>query len=49
MMGCVLARTMGVPIKKIIASVNENDEVPHFLTTGEYEKIVPSKNCLSNE
>ncbi|TQD25247.1 threonine synthase [Methanolobus vulcani] len=48
MMGCVLARTMGVPIKKIITSVNENDEVPTFLSTGKYEKIVPSKNCLSN-
>ncbi|WP_342304610.1 threonine synthase [Methanolobus sp. ZRKC5] len=48
MMGCILARTMGIPVKKIIASVNENDEVPHFLRTGDYEKIVPSKNCLSN-
>jgi threonine synthase len=48
MMGCVLARTMGVPIKKIITSVNENDEVPTFLSTGKYNKIVPSKNCLSN-
>jgi threonine synthase len=48
MMGCVLARTMGVPVKKIITSVNENDEVPTFLSTGKYEKIVPSKNCLSN-
>lgn len=48
MMGCVLAKNMGVPIKKIIASVNENDEVPTFLSTGEYEKIVPSRNCISN-
>ncbi|MBP1909361.1 threonine synthase [Methanolobus bombayensis] len=48
MMGCVLARTMGLPVKKIIASVNENDEVPAFLSTGKYDKIVPSKNCLSN-
>lgn len=48
MMGCILARTMGIPVKKIIASVNENDEVPQFLSTGGYEKIVPSKNCLSN-
>ncbi|AKB85202.1 threonine synthase [Methanococcoides methylutens] len=48
MMGCVLAKNMGVPIKKIVASVNENDEVPNFLTSGEYEKIVPSKNCISN-
>ncbi|WP_321419070.1 threonine synthase [uncultured Methanomethylovorans sp.] len=48
MMGCVLAKTMGLPVKKIIASVNENDEVPSFLRAGEYHKIVPSLNCLSN-
>ena len=48
MMGCVLAKTMGVPVKKIIASVNENDEFPRFLSTRNYSKIVPSKNCLSN-
>ncbi|WP_440951906.1 threonine synthase [Methanococcoides sp. FTZ1] len=48
MMGCVLAKNMGVPIRKIVASVNENDEVPIFLTSGEYEKIVPSRNCISN-
>ncbi|MEA1985670.1 MAG: threonine synthase [Euryarchaeota archaeon] len=48
MMGCVLARNMGIPIKKILASVNENNEVPVFLDTGKYAKIEPSKNCLSN-
>lgn len=48
LMGCVLARTMGLPVKKIIASVNENDEVPSFLSSGEYHKIFPSLNCLSN-
>ncbi|QLC49839.1 threonine synthase [Methanolobus zinderi] len=48
MMGCVLAKRMGVPVKRILASVNENDEVPSFLGTGKYAKIVPSKNCLSN-
>jgi len=48
MMGCVLARTMGIPVKKIIASVNENDEFSRFLSAGNYSKIVPSKNCLSN-
>ncbi len=48
MMGCVLAREMGVPIRKILASVNENDEVPVFLETGKYAKIEPSKSCLSN-
>jgi threonine synthase len=39
---------MGVPIEKFIAAVNENDEVPIFLETGEYQKITPSRNCLSN-
>jgi len=48
MMGCVLAKTMGLPVKKIVASVNENNEVPSFMNTGEYHKIVPSLNCLSN-
>lgn len=48
MMGCVLAKKMGLPVKKIIAAVNENNEVPVFLKTGIYKKIVPSKNCLSN-
>lgn len=48
MMGCVLAKNMGLPVKKIVASVNENDEVPVFLDTGSYSKIEPSRNCLSN-
>lgn len=48
MMGCVLAKKMGVPIKKILASVNENDEVPVFFNTGYYSKIEPSRNCISN-
>ena len=28
--------------------VNDNDEFPRFLATGDYEKIEPSRNCLSN-
>jgi threonine synthase len=48
MMGCVLAKTMGLPVQKIVAAVNENDEVPSFLNTGRYGKIEPSRNCLSN-
>ena len=48
MMGAVVAREMGLPVKKIIASVNENDSVPKFLATGNYEKISPSRNSLSN-
>jgi threonine synthase len=48
MMGAVVAREMGLPVKKIIAPVNENDEFPKFLGSGHYEKISPSRNSLSN-
>jgi len=48
MMGGVLAKKMGLPIKKFIISVNGNDEFPIFLKTGNYNKIDPSKNCISS-
>ena len=48
MMGAVVAREMGLPVKKIIAPVNDNDSFPRFLTSGIYEKISPSRNSLSN-
>jgi len=48
MMGSVVARQMGLPIRKIIASVNANDAFPRFLATGHYEKVSPSRNSLSN-
>ncbi len=48
MMGGVFAKYMGLPIKKFIISVNENDEFTSFLNTGNYSKIEPSKNCLSS-
>jgi threonine synthase len=48
MMGAVVAKQMGLVIKKIIAPVNDNDAFPRFLATGQYEKIVPSRNSLSN-
>ena len=48
MMGAVVAREMGLPVKKIIASVNDNDAFPKFLATGGYQKICPSRNSLSN-
>jgi threonine synthase len=48
MMGGVFAKHMGLPIKKFIISVNENDEFSTFLKTGKYNKIEPSKNCLSS-
>ena len=36
MMGTVIAREMGLPIKKIVIGVNENREFPEFLKSGEY-------------
>lgn len=48
MMGAVVARRMGLTMRKLIAPVNENDAFPRFLTTGHYEKVVPSRNSLSN-
>ena len=48
MMGAVVARQMGLPVKKIIAPVNDNDAFPKFLASGHYEKISPSRNSVSN-
>ncbi|HEX3856726.1 MAG TPA: threonine synthase [Verrucomicrobiae bacterium] len=48
MMGAVVARQMGLPVKKIITSVNDNDAFPKFLASGHYEKISPSHNSVSN-
>lgn len=48
MMGCVVAKQMGLPVKKIIASVNDNDAFPKFLESGDYQKISPSRNSVSN-
>ncbi|MBI2134481.1 threonine synthase [Candidatus Woesearchaeota archaeon] len=47
-LGCEIARRMGLPVGKIIIAVNENDEFPRFLSSGQYEKIEPSKACISN-
>ena len=35
---------MGLPVKKIIAPVNDNDAFPKFLASGHYQKISPSRN-----
>jgi threonine synthase len=48
MMGAVVARQMGLPIRKLIVPVNDNDAFPKFLATGVYEKVVPSRNSVSN-
>lgn len=48
MLGAVIARRMGTPIRKIIAATNANDAVPRFLESGDYRKVVPSRACISN-
>lgn len=48
MMGAVVARQMGLPIRRLVIPVNGNDEFPRFLGSGAYGKIEPSRNCLSN-
>ncbi len=48
MMGGLIARKMGLPVRKMIISTNENDEVPVYWRTGNYKTIVPSKNCVSS-
>ena len=48
MMGALLASRMGLAVERIIVATNANDEVPRFMQTGAYHKIVPSKPCLSN-
>jgi threonine synthase len=48
MMGGIVAKQMGLPVKKIVASVNDNDAFPKFLASGHYEKICPSRNSVSN-
>ncbi len=47
-LGCEYARRMGLPVRKLVAPTNENDEFPRFLQTGVYEKVAPSRACLSN-
>jgi threonine synthase len=39
---------MGLPVERLVMPTNENDEFPRFLKTGLYEKVSPSKACLSN-
>jgi threonine synthase len=47
-LGCEYARRMGLPVATLVMPTNENDEFPNFLATGAYEKVQPSRACLSN-
>ena len=46
--GGLIAKKIGLPIKRFISAVNENNEFPTFLKTGVYTKVDPSINCISN-
>ncbi len=46
--GGLLARKMGLPVKRFVVATNENDEVPVFLKTGYYTPVSPSRNCISS-
>lgn len=48
MMGGLLAKHMGLPVRKFIIATNENDEVPVYWRTGNYKIIAPSKNSISS-
>jgi threonine synthase len=48
MMGAIFAKRLGLPIERLIIATNANDEVPKFVATGRYDKIVPSRVCISN-
>ena len=47
-LGCEYARRMGLPVRMLVMPTNENDEFPDYLRTGVYEKVSPSRACLSN-
>jgi threonine synthase len=48
LMGGIIAREMGLPVKRLIISTNLNNEVPEYLRKGIYEIISPSINCISS-
>jgi len=48
LMGGVIGKKMGLPVKKFIVATNSNDEFPKLLATETYQKIEPSVNCLSS-
>ncbi len=47
-LGCEYARRMGLPVARLVMPTNDNDEFPVFLETGKYQKISPSRACISN-
>jgi len=48
MCGGMLAWKMGLPGERYVIATNANDEFPKFVATGKYEKVEPSRVCISN-
>jgi threonine synthase len=48
LMGGLLAKEMGLPVKRFIAATNENDVFPKYLQSGDYKPLKPSRKCISN-
>jgi threonine synthase len=46
--GGLIARQMDLPVARFVIATNANDEFPKFVASGKYEKIVPSRVCISN-
>ena len=48
LMGGIIVREAGLPVKRFVIAANENNEVPEYLKTGIYNIISPSLNCISS-
>ena len=48
LMGGMLAKEMGLPVKRFVVSTNKNNEFPVFMESGDYRIISPSINCISS-
>ena len=48
LMGGIIAKQMGLPVRRFVIATNENDEVPAYFEQGTYKTIVPSRNCISS-
>jgi threonine synthase len=48
LMGGMIAKRMGLPVRRFLVATNENDEFPSFLKSGEYMPLRPSRACISN-
>jgi len=48
LMGGLLAKRMGLPVRRFVVATNANDEFPLYMDTGAYNVISPSRNCISS-